>query len=142
MKNQQSTIEYKVTVQENGTIEYFNWQGQRHREDGPEGSLPAIERADGSKEYYQNDKLHRVNGPEGSLPAVECSDGSKFYYQNGLLYREDGPAIEYPDGTKVSYLNGKYLTEQEFLERTQVQELSLQDISDKLGIPLHLLKIV
>lgn len=55
--------------------------GQCHREDGP-----AIERADGTKEWWRNDERHR----------------------------EDGPAIEYADGTKAWYLYGEEFTEAEF----------------------------
>lgn len=67
-----------------------NPEGQLHREDGP-----AIERPDGTKEWWFNDKLHREDGP-----AVECASGTKFWYQHGSFHREYGPAIEYPDGTK------------------------------------------
>ena len=59
-------------------------------------------RADGSKEWWLNDKLHREDGP-----AIEGADGSKFWYLNGKLHREDGPAIEKADGSKGWYLNGK-----------------------------------
>jgi len=43
-------IEYKVTVYIDRT-EWFNIQGQRHREDGP-----AIEYANGSRFWYLNGK--------------------------------------------------------------------------------------
>jgi hypothetical protein len=58
--------------------------------------------ADGSKEWYLNDKLHRTDGP-----AVEWADGYKAWYLNGEPHREDGPAVECADGYKVWYLNGK-----------------------------------
>jgi len=47
--------------------------GIRHRKDGP-----AIEKANGHKEWYINDELHRDDGP-----AVEWSDGTKEWYKNG-----------------------------------------------------------
>ena len=52
---------------------------------------------------YRNDKglLHRSNGP-----AIEYSNGSKEWYINGKFHREDGPAIEHFNGTKVWWLNG------------------------------------
>lgn len=61
------------TVLENGTIEYHNEYGQLHREDGP-----AIEWADGIKEWYLNGKLHRTDGP-----AIEWADGTKHWYIDG-----------------------------------------------------------
>jgi hypothetical protein len=48
----------------------------RHREDGP-----AIEWADGGKDWYINNKLHRIDGP-----AIEWSDGRKEWYLNGKYY--------------------------------------------------------
>ena len=59
---------------------------------------------DGTKRWY-NDKgeLHREN----DLPAIEYADGSKFWYLNGKLTEKMIPAIEHADGTKFWYLNGK-----------------------------------
>lgn len=42
----------------NGTVWYYNDQGQLHREDGP-----AIENPDGINAWYKNSKLHRLHGP-------------------------------------------------------------------------------
>lgn len=39
------------SVDENGDVCYRNEQGQLHREDGP-----AVERADGTREWYLNDQ--------------------------------------------------------------------------------------
>jgi len=50
--------------------------------------------------------LHRVNGP-----AIEYADGDKTWWLNGKRHREDGPAVEYVKGDKSWYLNGKSLTE-------------------------------
>ena len=39
------------------------------------------------------------------------SQGDKFYYKDKkrtILYREDGPAVEYHNGGKAWYINGKY----------------------------------
>ena len=38
---------------------------------------------------------------------VEYPNGTKYWYLNGKRHREDGPAIEYPNGEKHWYLNGK-----------------------------------
>ena len=47
-------------------------------------------------------------------------DGTKFYYKNGEYHREDGPAIEYTNGVKYWYLNGKRLyniySQEQFLQ--------------------------
>src|SRR5690606_24568249 len=43
---------------------------------------------------------HREDGP-----AVEFSNGDKFWYQNGKLHREDGPAAEWVHGNKYWYKN-------------------------------------
>ena len=48
--------------------------GKLHRD----GGLPAIEWANGTKEWWVNDKRHR----EGGLPAVESANGSKVWYVN------------------------------------------------------------
>jgi len=75
------------------------WDGNKilHKEDGP-----AIEYADGDKEYWINGERHREDGP-----AVECTNGHKEYWINGKRHREDGPAIEYADGDKEYWINGK-----------------------------------
>jgi hypothetical protein len=91
--------QYIVNVY-NDRIEWFNQAGQRHRE----GGLPAIECADGGKEYFVKGQRHR----DGGLPAVEWSDGHKSYWINDRLHRDGGlPAIEYSNGTKAYYVNGK-----------------------------------
>ena len=102
---------YKVTVDDNGTIKWYNKQGQVHNEHGP-----AIEWANGDKSWWLNDKLHR----EGA-PSIEEASGNKWWYLNGKRHREDGPAIEWANGTKWWYINGKQLTEAEFNARTKKQ---------------------
>ena len=40
--------------------------------------------------------------------------GTRWYYNSAnQLHRDDGPAIEYSDGVKPWYINGKRLTEAE-----------------------------
>ena len=97
-------IEYKVKVYENGGQEWYNINDQLHRADGP-----ALECADGSKEWFTNGQRHRLDGP-----AVDSADGSKHWYKNGQRHREDGPAVEYPNGRKSWYLHGVRLSEAEF----------------------------
>ncbi len=79
-------------------VEYRNSEGEFHRTDGP-----AIERVDGTKEWWLNGKRHREDGA-----AVEYSSGTKWWYLNGKLHRTDGPAAEYPNGANFWYLNDEY----------------------------------
>ena len=71
-------ITYKVTVDDYGSIFWFNEEGNLHCEHGP-----ALEGASGYKAWYQNGRRHREDGP-----AVECSDGRKFWYLNGVYISE------------------------------------------------------
>lgn len=52
---------------------------------------------------------------------------------------QDGPAIEWPDGTKRQYLNGKELTEQEFNEKMESKSKSKSEIIDEIARLLKLL---
>ena len=65
---------------------------------------------DGSRRYYNSaELLHRDDGP-----AIERANGTKYWYQNGDLHRTDGPAIEWANGGKAWYINGRMMTEAEF----------------------------
>ena len=77
-----------------------------HRTDGP-----AIEFADGGKEWWVDGKRHRVDGP-----ACEYAEGSKYWYVNGKCHRVDGPAVEYTDGDKSWYIDDERYTKEEFNE--------------------------
>ena len=71
--------------------------------------------ARGTRWYYNSaGQLHRTNGP-----AVEWDNGTKSWYQNGKRHRIDGAAIEYLDGDKVWFINGEELTEYEFNQRVK-----------------------
>lgn len=52
---------------------------------------------------------HRLDGP-----AVEYSNGEKAWYQDGKRHRLDGPAVEYSNGGKFWYIEDKEYTEEEF----------------------------
>ena len=97
-------LKYRVEVDEDGSRRYYNSAELLHRDDGP-----AIERANGTKYWYQNGKWHRTDGP-----AIEYADGCNIWYQNGDLHRTDGPAIEWANGGKAWYINGRTMTEAEF----------------------------
>ena len=92
---------------EKGNKVWRNKEGDLHREDGP-----AIEYANGRKEWWFKNDLHRINGP-----AIEFASGRKEWYLNGRCHREDGPAIECPDGDKFWYIEGDQLTEEAFNSR-------------------------
>ena len=70
----------------------------------------AIERKDGTKEWWVNGVRHREDGP-----AIEHADGSKEWWINGRYHRLDGPAFEWVDGRKWWYLNGKIIKHEDFL---------------------------
>jgi hypothetical protein len=54
-----------------------------------DNDLPAIERADGTLEWFINDRRERVG-----FPALIRADGSEFWYRNGVITRLDGPAAK------------------------------------------------
>jgi len=83
---------------------------------------------DGTKCWWLNGQRHREDGP-----AYEFANGNKSWFLNDKRHREDGPAIEYANGNKFWYLNGQRLTQEEFNKRTQVQELTIQELETKLG---------
>jgi len=120
---------YKVTVDEDKTVRWYNDKDEYHRLDGP-----AIERADDYKSWWIDGKLHRLDGPavedaygykawfvDGKRhrldgPAVEYADGYKEWWVNGKLHRTDGPATEWADGSKSWWVDDKKMTETEFNE--------------------------
>ena len=67
----------------------------------------------GDKSWFFNNVLHR----EGGLPAIVYADGCKDWLVDGLYHRIDGPARTYTSGRRDFYINGEFLTEDEFNER-------------------------
>jgi hypothetical protein len=60
-----------------------------------------------------------------------------------VCHREDGPAVEWLNGDKYWFLNGKAYTEEEFKKKTAKEiVLTMDEIADKLGIDVSKLKIV
>lgn len=55
-----------------------------------EGDLPAVEYANGRKEWYKHGKRHR----DGGLPAVEWADGDKEWWVDGVRYYPDRWTVE------------------------------------------------
>ena len=101
-----SVEEYQVIKYPDKT-EYRNHRGLLHRVDGP-----AVEWANGSKEYWDHGRLHRLDGP-----AIDWVLGTKLWYQNGLFHRVDGPAIEYFNGKGEYWINGGKISKREFNRR-------------------------
>ena len=46
----------------------------------------------------------------------------------GKLHRVNGPAIEYDDGSKYWYLNGKELTEEEFNRTIKFSSINIRKL--------------
>ncbi len=111
-----------MTIDEDGSKFWKNEKNQLHRTDGP-----AVEKANGSKEWYVNGKRHRTDGP-----AREWTDGSKEWWINGSLHRTDGPAIEYASGIKEWWIHGKFLTEESFQEtlKEEIMTESIMTVDD------------
>lgn len=62
-----------------------------------------------SIKHYVNGQLHRDDGP-----AVESANGSKEWWQDGKRSRVDGPAVELANGTKEWWIAGQRLLEEQF----------------------------
>jgi hypothetical protein len=93
-----------------------NKAGKLHRLNGP-----AIEYANGEKEWFQNGLLHRLDGP-----AIEYANGAKEWCQNGLLHRLDGPAIIRQDGSIDWFKYGKHFeNKNDFFESLTEEEKTI-----------------
>jgi hypothetical protein len=62
-------------------------------------------------EYRIEGKLHREN----DLPAVELADGTLEWWQNNKLHRENGPAVIRADGSEEWWVNGNQVPSTVFL---------------------------
>lgn len=74
-------------------------------------------------------------------------DGKKFWFnENDRLHNEHGPAVEYADGSKYYLLNGKdysyndWKREVEKLNKSEVKELTLNEVSKLLGFNVKIVK--
>jgi hypothetical protein len=123
--------EYTVRIDSDGDRRWYKpGTDILHRLDGP-----AIECANGTRQWWVDDKWHRLDGP-----AIEWVDGSQMWYRDGKMHRLDGPAYEGAAGTRWWYIEGEYLTEQEFLARTRpAQEITIAEIEKLIG---HRVKII
>jgi len=76
---------------------------------------------DGNKRYFADREMTTLHREDG--PAVEWADGSREWYINHKCHREDGPAYECFSGAKEWWFNGRHLTEADFNARMK-KELS------------------
>ena len=101
-----------AAIHHNGTVAWYQ-NGELHREDGP-----AIIHDDGTEAWYQNGALHRVGGP-----AVIHPNGDEYWYQNGKRHRIDGPAIIRADGgSKAWYVRGSIMPYKDFQRRAALED--------------------
>ena len=85
---------------------------------------------DNSIRYYKNDNLHREDGP-----AVECANGDKQWYINDEHHREDGPAVEYINGRKSWWFKDIiYGYDNDFTIETWKEKVEELKREDKLSI--------
>ena len=56
-------------------------------------------------------RRHRLDGP-----AVERAEGAREWWINGKRHRLDGPAVEWPDGIHGWWVHGFHVTEAEHAE--------------------------
>ena len=69
------------------------------------------------------------------------ADGSKQWWLNDKLHREDGPAVEHADGDKFWSLNGKYMTEEEHkAAMNPAVEMTMEEICKALGKNVKVIK--
>ena len=155
MATQRYSVEVKSLGSIRGTFWYREGTSVLHRVGGP-----AMEYADGGKEWYVDGLRHRVDGPaiewvsghkewyvdgQGHRedgPAIEWVDGRKHWWLNGQLHRVDGPAVEYADGTGVWYLNGKKVTQEKHAQMTAppVEEMTMAQLEAVLGKRIKIIK--
>jgi hypothetical protein len=55
-----------------------------------------------SKSYDWTKVLHRIDGP-----AVEYTNGNRIWYIDGKRHKTDGPAMVFADGSREWYVNGE-----------------------------------
>jgi len=125
-----------IVVNDVGSKFYYKDKGFTtfHREDGP-----AVEWSTGCTEWWIDGVRHRTDGPA----IVDKIVKRKEWFVDGVRHREDGPAIVCESGYKSWYLNGRGMTEEEYLKRIAPEiVMSMDDIADILGIDVNKLKIV
>ena len=95
-----------------GSVLYYNAQGQLHRTGGP-----AAIHHNGTVAWYQNGELHREDGP-----ALIRADGSRAWYQYYKRHRTDGPAVVRADGSSDWFLRGTCMSYTDFQRRAALED--------------------
>jgi hypothetical protein len=94
----------------------------------------------GNKRYYKDKAMtihHRLDGP-----AIEYTDGHKEWWVDGKRHRLDGPASVWSNGAKFWYVDDECLSEKQFLALSApTLELTLEDIAAKFGVDVSKVKI-
>jgi len=92
-------MKYTAKVNEQGDIYWYKTGTKiQHREN----DLPAVEHANGGKEWWMNGQRHR----DSDLPAIEWVCGYKSWFVNGQRHRDNGlPAVDYANGDKEWWVN-------------------------------------
>ena len=108
-----SNKEYKVTVHDDGLIEWKNSNNRFHRENGPARTYK-----DGTVQWWLNGVMHRLDGP-----ASEGPGRSSFWYVHGKLHREDGPAVVFCDGASTERIDEYWLDGMPYLKPAFDNEL-------------------
>ena len=70
---------------------------------------------DGTKHYYEDNKLHRIGGP-----AVITPDGTQIYMEHDKHHRIGGPAVSTLDGTQMYFIDGKRIKEEDYEEAVRL----------------------
>ena len=90
----------------------------------------------GNKFWYLpskgKDYWHRLDGP-----AVEYRDGRKWWYVDGKKHRLDGPAFEGTEGTKHWYVDGKQLPTEEVEEWLEENDIDLSTTEGQIAFKLR-----
>ena len=56
---------------------------------------------------------------------VEYPNGTKYWYLNGKRHREGGPAVEQPNGKNFWYLNGKEFSFEDYIMELERMEIRI-----------------
>jgi hypothetical protein len=91
-----TTTNPTLVRRENGARQWHTPEGKLHRVNGP-----AVEWADGGREWWVDNKRHRADGP-----AVEEEGGREWWWVDGKRHRDNAPAVELPDGGRAWWVEG------------------------------------
>ncbi|MCA8354198.1 hypothetical protein [Burkholderia cepacia] len=73
--------------------------------------------------YFKDNQLHRYDGP-----AIEYANGTKEWLVDGKLHRENGPAVEKANGMKQWFLEGVSYSEENY--KATIEAKQRQAIKD------------